>query len=138
MNIVTSEFRELIERLVSNLQSSDCPDAEEYRLAQEYHALPLGFDLWSRVFLTSDGEIIWIGSEPEEITRATDTQSLIRVIVSSTGRYPEFAALISARPNDAVACPACNGTKMSGKDILNGKLGRCVICAGLGWVVGDA
>ena len=138
MNIVTLEFRELIERLLSNIQSSDCADAEEYSLAQEYHALPLGLDLWSRVFLTPDGEVIWIGSEPEEIIRATDTQSLIRAVVSSARRYPEFAALVPAKPNDSAVCPACNGTKMLGKDILSGKPGRCVICAGLGWVVGDA
>jgi hypothetical protein len=50
MNIVTTEFREVVERLVNNLQPNECIDAEEYRLAQEFRALPLGLSLWSYAF----------------------------------------------------------------------------------------
>ena len=134
MNIVTSEFREVVERLVNELQPSDCIDAEEYRLAREFHALPLGLDLWSYGFLTSEGEYIATEWEPQEVTRSKATQDLIRALVVAANRYHQLAAFIPARPATAEVCPLCGGTKVLGKEIPSGQPGRCVNCAGLGWV----
>ncbi|MDQ3818033.1 MAG: hypothetical protein M3362_10105 [Acidobacteriota bacterium] len=138
MNIVTPEFREAVERLLNDLQLSDCIDAEEYRLAQEFHALPLGLDLWSYGFLTPDGECIATGWELEEIIRSKKIPDLIRALVVAANRYPQLAAFIPARPSDAMTCPLCDGTKVWGKEIPSGRLGRCFNCAGLGWVCNAA
>jgi hypothetical protein len=45
MNIATPEFQESVQKLIDNLTRTDCIDDEEYRLAQEFQALPLGFGL---------------------------------------------------------------------------------------------
>ena len=138
MDIVTSEFREVVERLVNSLRRSDCVDAEEYRLAQEFHALPLGLSLWSYGFLTPDGECIATEWEPKEIVRTRNIPDVIRALANATDRYPELAAFIPTRPSDALVCPLCEGAKLWGKEIPSGEPGRCFNCAGLGWVCNDA
>ena len=100
MNIVTSEFREAVERLLNDLQPGNSIDAEEYRLARKFHALPLGLDLWSYGFLTSDGECIATEWESDEISRSRNTPDLIRALVVAANRYPQLAAFIPARPSD--------------------------------------
>ena len=127
-------FREVVERLVNTLRRSDCVDAEEYRLAREFHALPLGLSLWSYGFLTSEGEYIETEWEPKELVRSRNTPDLLRALAHAVNRYPELAAFIPARPADALVCPLCEGTKAWGREIPSGEPGRCFNCAGLGWV----
>ena len=138
MNIVTPEFQDVVDRLIADLKPSDCFGAEEYRLAQEFHALPLGLDLWSYGFLRPDGELISTEWEPDDIQRSRSIQDLIRAIVVASGRYPQLTAFIPERPEDAIVCLACRGTKVWGIRIGTNKPARCVLCAGLGWMVTDA
>jgi hypothetical protein len=138
MNKVTPEFQALVERLIGELRPSDCLDAEEYRLAREFHALPLGMGLWAYDFLTPDGELISADFEMADIQRYCSTASFIRSVVSAAGRYPQLKAFIPKRPEDAIVCPACQGTKLWGRLGGTNKPGPCVFCAGLGWTVGDA
>jgi hypothetical protein len=135
MKIVTSEFIETIETLINNLQPEDFPDAEEYKLAQKYNALPLGVDLLDYVFMTPKGEVIWEDYEGE-FGSANDLQSLIRVLVAGKKRYPQFERFIPQRSDDSKTCPACKGSGIMphSKDLSTGKEGKCFICAGLGWI----
>src|SRR5690242_18517110 len=116
MNIVTPKFQELVERLIGDLKPDACVDAEEYRLAKEFHALPLGIDLWSYQFLRPDGELISTGWEQEEISRGYSTSGLIRAVAGVAKRYPQFAAFKPDRPPEAIVCPACQGTRLWGRD----------------------
>jgi hypothetical protein len=135
MKIVTSEFQKMVEDLINNLQPNDFPDAEEYKLAQKYNALPLGFDLLAYVFLTSNGDVIWEDYNGE-VGSANDSQSLIRLLVGGSRRYPQLAQFIPNRSDESRTCPLCKGAKVleNSKEIISGNPARCFICSGLGWV----
>jgi hypothetical protein len=133
MDILSSELRQLIQTLIASLTPEDCLDAEEYRLAREFEALPLGWDLWSRCFLTADGESIKTGWEPGEIERHRG--ELIGVVASAARhRYPQFAKFIPDRPPDGVTCLLCAGSKTWGQEGGTKKPAVCFLCAGLGWI----
>ena len=66
-------------------------DGDEYMLAREFGALPLGFDLWSYMFLTPDGEIIWAGWMPLEVNRWRSDFILGRALKIAGERYPLMA-----------------------------------------------
>ena len=138
MEIFTPELQQLIETLVDKLSPEDCYDTEEYRLAKELQALPLGYDLWSYCFLKADGECISTGWEPAEISRSHDNQSLIRAIVWASARFPQFLAFIPNRPSASVNCALCGGTKTWGQEGGTQKPAKCFFCAGLGWVLPEA
>ena len=135
MELVTAEFHNLVESLLSQIQPEDFPDEEEYRLGLELKALPIGYDLFSYVFLNSNGEVLWSEWEDDKISRSNETQVLIRAIVQATKRYPQFEEFIPERPENAEVCRACNGTTLWGEDISKKQPAKCVICAGLGWTV---
>ena len=138
MNIVTPEFQKTIQGLIDNLQVEQFSDVEEYKLARKHHALPLGVDMWSYVFLTANGEMIWDDNEGETVS-ANDLQSLIRALVVTKERYPQFERFIPNRSIDSKTCPICNGAGIweQSKDVSTGKPGKCFICAGLGWVTDE-
>ena len=135
MKIVTSEFQKTVEDLINNLQPNDFSDAEEYKLARKYNALPLGFDLLAYVFLTLEGEVIWEDYNGE-VGSANDLQSLIRLLVGGSIRYPQLAQFIPNRSDESKTCPVCKGAKIleNSKEIVSGKPAKCFICSGLGWV----
>ena len=135
MKIVTPEFQKTIQDLIDNLQANHFPDAEEYKLAQKYRALPLGFDLLAYVFLTPSGEVIWEDFQ-DEVGSANDMQGLIRALVSGSRRYPKLAEFIPNRSDESPVCPVCEGSGImpNSKDLSTGKPGKCFFCAGLGWV----
>jgi hypothetical protein len=135
MELVTAEFHNLVETLLSKIQPEDFPDEEEYRLGLELKALPIGYDLFSYVFLKSNGEVLWSEWEEDKILRSNETQVLIRAIVQATKRYPQFEKFIPARPKNAEVCRACNGSKLWGGDVSKKQHAKCVFCAGLGWTV---
>lgn len=138
LNIVTPEFQETIQKLIDNLQADQFSDATEYKLARKHNALPLGGDLWSYVFLTANGEVLWDDNEGENDS-ANDLQSLTRVLVVGKERYPQFEKFIPNRSVDLKTCPVCNGCGIweQSKNVLTGKPGRCFICSGLGWVTDE-
>src|SRR4051812_39251799 len=109
MEIVTPEFQETVQRLFDGLTPNDCIDAEEYRLAQEFQALPLGRGWWSYFFLRPDGEQIWTDWEPDDVTRSRSLWGLIYSIVGAADRYPQLSTFIPERPPEAITCPACQG-----------------------------
>jgi len=133
MNTLTPKFRLEVERLIKELKPGDFIDAEEKRLAEDLHALPLGISLWSYGFLTSDGEVIQTEWEPNEISRTKHIQTVTCAIVVAARRFPQLEAFIPAEPKDSIACPACQGTKLWATNVVTGEPARCVICAGLGW-----
>jgi hypothetical protein len=135
MKIVTSEFIETIETLINNLKPENFSDPEEYKLAQKYKALPIGFDLLAYVFLTPNGEVIWDDCEGE-VGSSSDSQSLIRILVAGKKRYTQLEKFIPKRSDESKNCPLCEGSgiREQSRDLSTGKPGKCFICAGLGWV----
>lgn len=133
MNLITSEFRETVERLIKNLKPEDFVAAEERRLSEQFHALPLGNSLWSYGFLTSDGELIESEWELNEVSRTKDVAAVICAVVIAARRFPQLKAFIPSRPNESIVCPLCRGTKVFAKNVVTDALGICVVCAGLGW-----
>lgn len=133
MNPVTSEFRQVVERLINKLQPTDYINAEEQRLAEDFHALPLGISLWSYGFLTPDGELVQTEWEPDEISRTKNIQEVTCAIVIAARRFPQLECFIPAQPKESIVCPACQGTKLFGTNVVTGEPSRCVVCAGLGW-----
>lgn len=131
MKIVTEEFTETIENLISNLRPEDFFNPQEYKLTQKYNALPFGADLFSDVFLTSSGEIIWDDYEGE-IGSSTNLQMLINLLVDAKTRYPELEKFIPNQSDDSKTCPICRGF-----GILENSTGRCFICGGLGWITDE-
>ena len=138
MKIVTSEFQKTIQELIDNLQVGQFSDAEEYKLARKHNALPLGVDLWSYVFLTANGEVIWDDNEGETGS-VHDLQNLIRVLAVRKEHFPQFGQFIPNRSEESKTCPICDGSGVSeqSKEVSTGKPGRCFICAGLGWVTDE-
>jgi len=94
MSAPSLEFRAIVQRLLRDLEPEDCESELEYEWALEYHALPLGIDLWSRVFLTPDGHVVWAGWEPLEIKRSRDEADLKRALRWAAERYPAMAAFV--------------------------------------------
>ena len=139
MKIVTPEFQKIIQDLIDNLQAEQFSDVEEYKLALKHNALPLGVDLWSYVFLTANGEIIWDDNEGKTVS-ADDLQSLIRVLSVRKHRYPQFEQFIPNRTVNSKTCPICEGTGINdnSKNISTGESAKCFLCAGLGWVTNEA
>lgn len=135
MKIVTSEFQKTIQSLIENLQAEQFLDAEEYKLALKYNALPIGLDLFSYVFLDSNGEVLWDDNEGDT-GNSNDLQSLIRVLVVGKRRYPQLVEFIPNRSDESKTCPICksSGIWEQSKDLSTGKSGKCFFCAGLGWV----
>jgi hypothetical protein len=138
MEIVTSEFMKTVEDLTANLQSKDFSDVEEFKLAKKYSALPIGVDLFSYIFLTSNGEVIWDDNEGE-IGNSNDLQGLIRVLVVGKSRYPQLETFIPNRSEQSKTCPVCEGSGIwkESKNVVTGKPGKCVVCANLGWVTDE-
>lgn len=135
MNIVTLEFRQMIQDLIDDLEAEQCSDGAEYRLARQHNALPIGVDFDIYLFVSAEGELIWDNAEGEGGI-ATDTQSLIRGLVAGKIRYSQLARFIPNRRGDSKKCPVCEGKGVweKSKDVSTGNPGKCVICAGLGWV----
>jgi hypothetical protein len=133
MNLVTSEFRETVEQLIKGFKPENFVDAQERRLSERFHALPLGISRWSYGFLTSDGELIEIKREPCEVSRTKDVCAVICAIVIAARRFPQLKAFIPSRPNESIICPLCRGTKVSTRNVVTDYLRICLVCAGLGW-----
>ena len=91
------EFWAIVQRLLTDLEFEDCESQEEYQWALEFHALPLGVDLWSRVFLTPDGEVIWAGWEPLEIKRSRDEAHLNAALGMAAERNPAMTTFVHER-----------------------------------------
>jgi hypothetical protein len=104
MNVIHPNMKEVVESLLLQLRPNDCIDAEEWRLAQELQALPIGFSLWAYVFLKPDGEVLSTGWEPGELDRSTRNQDILQTLAWGGERYPQLAALIPARPPEAIDC----------------------------------
>lgn len=135
MEIVSPEFTKIIEQLTGQVTLENCVDAEEFRVFKEVNALPIGYDLYSFVFLKSNGEVIWFNFLDDVFGSDSSLQGLIGAVVSASRRYPQIEKFIPERPENAEVCIACNGAKVLGKDISTKQPARCVICAGLGWTI---
>jgi hypothetical protein len=138
IEIVTTEFQKVIQGLIDNLEAEQFRDAEEYKLALKYDSLPIGLDLFSYVFLNSNGEVIWDDNEGD-VGSSNDLQSLIRVLVAGKRRYPQLTKFIPNRFDESKTCLICNGSGIwkQSKDLLTGKPGKCFFCAGLGWITNE-
>lgn len=134
MNIVTPKFQKIVQDLIDNLKAEQFPNAEEYKLALKYKALPLGFDLLAYVFLTPNGEVIWEDFQGD-VGNSNDLQGLIRVLVGQR-RYTQLTEFIPERSDESKTCPVCEGSGVwkQSKDLSTGEPGKCFFCAGLGWV----
>jgi len=91
MSIETPEFEMAVAGLLAQLQPGDCVDYREYRLAKELHALPIGFDLWSYLFITGYGELMWAGWDPLEVKRSKSAEDVIAALQMAAERYPSLA-----------------------------------------------
>lgn len=101
MNASRPEIGAVLERLVTQLQPTQCEYADEYRHAKEFHGVPCGPDLWSLVFLTPDGEVVWAGWEPLEIHRSRQKGHVRAALRMAAERFPELRALVvTVRPPD--------------------------------------
>jgi hypothetical protein len=88
MSIQTPQFRAIVSRLLADLEPEDCEEPAEYEMAVELHALPIGVDLWSRMFLSPDGEVIWAGWDPLEIKRSRLEEDVNAAVRMAAERYP--------------------------------------------------
>ena len=137
--MVTPELRAVVEKLLDDLKPGDCLDAKEYRLSREFHALPLGLNLWSYEFLTPTGEVISTGLEANELSRSVATeQELILMLVWGAERYPQLGAFIPSRGPNSIVCRVCDGTRVWGTKVPGGGPAECFFCGGLGWTTNDA
>lgn len=133
MNGVSSEFEQVIEQLIKELTPTDFCDAEEVRLSEKFHALPLGLSLWSYGFLTPDGELVETDLEPDKILRTRNIQAVTCAIAIAARRFPQLEVFIPSQPKDSIDCPLCQGTKLWGRNVATGERRKCISCAGLGW-----
>jgi|ERR1043166_992105 hypothetical protein len=98
MSAPSLEFRAIVQRLLRDLEPEDCESQTEYDWAQEFQGLPLGLDLWSLVFLTPDGEVVWAGGQPLEIKRSREECHLNAAIRVAAERYPALEPFVKKRP----------------------------------------
>ena len=121
-----------------NLKNEDFSDSEEFRLARKYNALPLGFDFLAYTFITSDGEVIWHDFQ-DDFGKSKDIQGLINALAYGKKRYPQLEKFIPNRFDTAKTCPICKGTGIlkESRNVVTGEPGKCVICAGLGWITDE-
>ena len=94
MSTPSAAFWAIVQRLLRDLEPEDCETQIEYELALEFQALPVGIDLWSRVFLAPDGEVIWAGWEPLEIKRSRDEAHLNAALRMAAERYPAMTTFV--------------------------------------------
>lgn len=94
MSVPSAEFCAIVQRLLRDLEPGDCESQQEYEWALEFQGLPLGPDLWSLVFLTPDGEVIWAGWEPLEIKRSKDEGHVNAALRMAAERYPAMTTFV--------------------------------------------
>jgi uncharacterized protein (DUF1810 family) len=99
--VESPEFTMTVERLLTELEPEDCESIAEYHDAKELHALPLGLDMWSQMFLTPDGEIIWVGGEPLEIRRSRYEGHLCAALRMAAERFPDMEKFVVTHENAA-------------------------------------
>jgi hypothetical protein len=131
----SKRLNELINELMSGLEREDCIDDEEYRLFLDLKALPIGFSLYSYVFISPTGEVLSTDLEPGEISRENSERHLISILAWGAERYLALRELIREQPEDAEICPLCRGEKIYGTWIGTNDIATCVHCNGLGWVL---
>jgi uncharacterized protein (TIGR02996 family) len=107
-------------------------EGEVRRLAEEYGALPVLFDLGGFAAIRMDGEVVgfaWeeLGSPP----RAEPHPALRHAaLLHGAARFPELHLLIPPRPADGRDCPSCGGRASS----RPWRPGPGCFCGGLGWI----
>ena len=134
MNLDRERVSAIVRSLLSGLNEDDLHDGEERRLFRSEGALPVGWGLWSMVFLSPEGDVLSIDPGSNEIERSHDLQNLAHVLVSASERYPEFRELIPDRPADAPNCVICGGTGLHHLSLPGMSPPSCALCGGLGWV----
>ena len=90
MGIESPGFKSTVRRLLAELRPEDCEDLEEYHFALEFEALPLGIDLWSRAYLSADGEIFWDDPDPPEFVHIKIEKDNVWPIKVAAERFPEM------------------------------------------------
>jgi hypothetical protein len=135
MNYVNLEkLNLLVNDLLPKLSPSEFANAEEYRLSQEFTALPIGFGSFCYFLLRPDGEVISIDClDSVEVERFQESYRLLTILAWGAERYPALATLIPERPPEAEDCPLCGGFGAKVSDI--GDEMPCVWCSGLRWAV---
>lgn len=137
MNYVNLEkLNVVVNELLPKLSPSDFADAEEYRLSQEFTALPIGFGSFSYFLLQPGGEVISIDClDSIEVERSGESYRLLTILAWGAERYPALATLIPERPPEAENCPLCGGSGTNVSAI--GEEMTCAWCSGLRWAVVD-
>lgn len=104
----------------------------QHEFAREHNVLPIGMEYFVEYYLHPDGRLIRYSTFVEEVDAINDDEwSLAYGLRIGSKKYPEFAALIPPRPENATTCSSCKGT---GQVIDKEGWNACWHCFGLGWL----
>jgi hypothetical protein len=112
------------------------------RVGIEQGAIPLYADLGGAVLLSEDGTLLELkwdqDSEryPHEIQGSSlnGRLPLTAVLVAGVERYPWLAALLPARPPNAIECTTCAGAgRLHSSNVVVDRGLLCGDCGALGW-----
>ncbi len=131
-------IEELLHRYVSTAPDPETPEPERIRtIAAKIGALPLVTDMGGLYALRPDGEIISVAWDDDEPPRSErDPRIRNAMLFQGSKRYPELAALVPNRPEQAIDCPHCSGTgvvRIEGHEPEEIPSLICY-CGGLGWI----
>jgi hypothetical protein len=106
------------------------------RLGRLNDAIPLLLTIGTMSFLRSDGVFLQYEGDPfpERLVReAADVDNI--ALAWGLGRYPWLSALFPPRPQTAVDCGTCHGTRCLGNTSYRNGYVPCVSCGARGWVM---
>lgn len=131
-----ADFEEWHKSKLNEVCGESLPDPNGVNATcREFGLLPLMFDMSGCFAIRANGEIVsFLYDDPNELRVETDPRILNIVLFQGSERYSEVAALIPARPDDAIECGSCDGT---GIEKITASLGLdnfVCYCGGLGWL----
>jgi hypothetical protein len=136
--MLSADQKARLRRSLDSFLEEDTTQARELRrVARELAILPI-MDHGNREFgiRLSDGKVVSFNrDEPFGLQLVTVPNAELAVLGHAWTRFPELVPLVPARPDDAIDCPACDGSGMT----RHGEPphGFSCYCGGLGWLFRD-
>lgn len=102
---------------------------------RELKVLPLTFDMSGCFAIRANGEIVsFLFDNQHELRVETDPRIRNMALFQGSKRYPELAAMIPPKPDDAIECSRCDGTGIEKTTAKLGLENVVCYCGGLGWI----
>ena len=128
---------ETIERLRSESRMRNSRDD----VTEGYDAFLLDPGMGPGAYLTRDGRVLIDGRywDETEVREATDDEAIVAIVVGADkSGITELLALLPQRPEQAITCARCAGSRWvrAGIEVGTGEPGKivCYECRGRGWV----